>query len=501
MHIDWKITIYIYIYIYAHYISRCYACMPRPTLGIRLGSTFNNRVTNSIAEGSTFVSRASTASPVTPSSTTTTTHSPHFQPVASPIVFPFYLLNVEVRLKPGYTDIMLANRVGIVRKISGKTATVHIRENSSYITIPHESLMPVLPRPSDTVKVIGGNESMLGMVGTLLSTLGKEALVQFLSWNNQRKIKSAHIPVAYLGHYIPTNKFCSKVLPFPSPGSLVTNYSATSASSRSTPPSSYPSPVQVIQVSPSHSPSSLSSKSYGFINTPLPSSSFSGLSLPVSFGRPTSHQDALTQTDSARPSFIHKTTTPTNTNMRSNSYKRYEDEIVLASDSRSDSRNIPVSHPWSSSYRCRVNGDRNGVIISQQAAGQDVSSGPPSLKELVSTLRKPQYSPSLGPLSRSPVLQKFHSDMASLQNIEKDSCRTSADHRRLLSGIVAMQHMKQSSAVPLNTGSGVGEEPTTSDLIEKLVRTQRDYLHELTAPNSSGRAMFACWLCACVVMC
>ncbi len=120
---------------------------------------------------------------------------------------PYYLVDIEVCLKPGCHDIMLEGRVGVVTNISGKIATVQIRNNSSDITIPHESLVPVRPRQSDTVKVIRGSESMLGLIGTMVSIIGTDGVVQFISLNSQRKKNPAQIPIAYLGRYTPKSRF------------------------------------------------------------------------------------------------------------------------------------------------------------------------------------------------------------------------------------------------------------------------------------------------------
>lgn len=122
---------------------------------------------------------------------------------------PYYLVDVEVELKKGCHDILLQGRVGVVRSIDKKMATVQITNHSSDITIPHESLQPVTPRPSDTVKVIGGNDTVLGLIGTLVSTIGKEGVIQFLSHNKQRRKNPAQIPLSQLGRYAPKSKFPS----------------------------------------------------------------------------------------------------------------------------------------------------------------------------------------------------------------------------------------------------------------------------------------------------
>lgn len=138
------------------------------------------------------------------------------QPVATPYVAtphldPYHLVDVEVQLKPGCHDIMLQGKVGVVSKVSAKMATVQIRENSSDITIPTNSLKPVPARPFDTVKVIGGSEAVLGFVGTLVSTIGNDGVVQFISINRQRKRNPAQIPLSQLGRYSPKSKFPSAV--------------------------------------------------------------------------------------------------------------------------------------------------------------------------------------------------------------------------------------------------------------------------------------------------
>lgn len=140
-----------------------------------------------------------------PSPVTSTTPSPsRQQPVASLHIDPYHLVDVEVQLKPSCHDIMLQGRVGVVTKISGRTATVQIRDNSSDVTIPHDSLMPVPVRPSDTVKVIGGSDSILGFVGTLVSKIGSDGVVQFVS---TRRRNPAQVPLSQLGRYSPKSKF------------------------------------------------------------------------------------------------------------------------------------------------------------------------------------------------------------------------------------------------------------------------------------------------------
>ena len=137
-----------------------------------------------------------------------------------PSLVPYYLVDVEVQLKKGCHDILLQGRVGVVRSIDKKMATVQITNHSSDITIPHESLQPVTPRPSDTVKVIGGNDAVLGLIGTLVSTLGKEGVIQFLSHNKQRRKNPAQIPLSQLGRYAPKSKFPSAL---PSGGAFFPN--------------------------------------------------------------------------------------------------------------------------------------------------------------------------------------------------------------------------------------------------------------------------------------
>lgn len=157
-------------------------------------------------------SRAHTLpSPTSPTTSTTTSSSSSSstsrqQPVA---LDPYHLKDVEVQLKPGCHDIMLRGKVGVVIRVSGKMATVQIRENSSDITVPHESLVPAPVRVSDTVKVIGGADSILGFVGTLVSRVGTDGIVQFISVNNQRRRNSAQVPLAQLGRYTPRSKFPS----------------------------------------------------------------------------------------------------------------------------------------------------------------------------------------------------------------------------------------------------------------------------------------------------
>ena len=371
---------------------------------------------------------------------------------------------------------MLTNRVGVVRKVSGKTATVYIRANSSCITIPHDSLVPVHPRLSDTVKVIGGSECMLGLIGTLLSipVVGKEGLVQFLSWNN-RKRNSMQISLSYLGRYLPASKFCSDVSSFSS-GGFVLNDSITSTSTTRNGQVSYPSTVQLVQISPAHSSSSL--RPLSFFNTQQPSSSltFSGSGLPLSFSMPpSSRMDSPLTSSAVSSTFSGSTTPPHIVNLsRSNAHKD-EDErdsisvgqcfhSFMTTNKRPSSKSTLVNQV-STQNGFDVSNNRN-MVFSRQAALEPSSSRAVSMHQ--------------------PCFVSSSTGASMLQNTTKDIDK----NKRLLSRLTEIQHRLHQGSV-FGRGGGT-EEHSTSDMIERLVRTQRDYVYEMTTPTSPGKSTVCC---------
>ena len=196
-------------------------------------------------------------------------------------IVPYHLVDVAVKLKPGRHDFMLQGKVGVVSDVKGKIATVRIKENSSNITIPHESLQPVTPLRSDTVKVIGGNEAMLGLIGTLVSTIEGDGVVQFTSNLRQRRRNPAQIPLSQLGRFAPKSRFpCSGSGAFFS-GIVARGGGGESNSSSSS--SSISTTISPTTTAPAKSTNSTASTSSGIL-FPLVFTSVPPSQTPISLG-------------------------------------------------------------------------------------------------------------------------------------------------------------------------------------------------------------------------
>ncbi len=368
-------------------------------------------------------------------STSTSTDSPRTQPVATPSFSPCYLVDVEVQLKPGCADILLKDRVGVVRKVEGKTAMVHIKENPSYITIPHDALVPVTPKISDAVKVIGGNSSLVGLIGTLVSLMDGEGLVQFLSWSNQRPRNPAQISLSHLGRYSPLSKFGSN-----------SDHSRSNSSPRplsgdvSAKPSAMAAP-RLMNVS-GYNVIPVSTSRVGGTST---SSPLNGL--PLSFITPPSSKQPPAPSKPMPPAHI--------SNLPSNLSSR---PAVVDSTRGSDS---PLT---SSEHLYRRRNGHQGLSLSQ--FNEHGINGHQRLLQYGSN----HFGP--GPSFLGMVVDKD-----CLRN-GKEKTTTSI----LLSKIAAMN---KNGFVPVCRGGGP-HDVDISEVLEKLVRNQRDYLYELTTPLTPG---------------
>ena len=357
-------------------------------------------------------------------------------------------MDVEVRLKPGCADILLKDRVGVVRKVEGKTAMVHIKEHPSYITIPHESLVPVSPGRSDTVKVIGGNNGLVGLIGTLLSItgIGSEGLVQFLSWSNQRPRNPAQISLSHLGRYSPLTKFGSNSMSSVSPSGRV---------SSSDPVAPFSSSTRLLKATPSGFKLVPISKSFGQQSSKS-SSTFPTSGLPVSFVTPPLSSQAMPKKTSPAPP--HISSLPTNLSSR---------PYIIARGRTAES-NIPLT------YSALMYGRKNalqGGSIAQFSMGLNNGG-----------IRNPNVSQVAA--FQGATFQNIRSIPSCEAGLDKDSPRTSKENSAniLLSKIAAMKN----DFLPVSRG-GYSEVEDLSEVLARLVKEQRDYLYELTTPTTPGK--------------
>jgi len=433
----------------------------RPMLGVSLNSDFVS--STSVDRPAPPVSSSSPSSitlkpprimplvsPTTPTSSNSMDAS-RLQPVATQSYSPCYLVDVEVRLKLGCADILLKDRVGVVRKVEGKTAMVHIKESPSYITIPHESLVPVDPHLLDTVKVIGGNSSLVGLIGTLVSftQIDGEGLVQFLSWSNQRPRNPAQISLLHLGRYSPLSKFGSNSSHSGSSGSL-RSVSGDSTGTASSAPRILAGSHGGFKLVPS---SSSLSKSGG-----KTSSSFPMSGLPLSFLTPPSSSPVPPKSKSAAPA--HIVALPSNMSSRPAVMIR---EAVTPSG-------LPVT------YSTLQYGHKKTLHSSSPSVR-----GGESTSNSNGVMRNPKFVqlPGLPGGVGGGTFQSIGSFPLGML-MEKDAPRK---ENILLSKIAAMN---RNGFFPVSRGGGESEDVDMSEVLERLVKQQRDYLYELTTPTTPG---------------
>lgn len=406
-----------------------------------------------------------------------TTPPLHQQPVAVPHVLPYHFVDVEVQLKKGCHDILLEGKVGVVSNISGNMATVRIWDNSSDITIPRDSLEPVPPRAQDTVKVLGGNESVLGLVGTLVSTIGNDGIVQFISINKNRKKNPAQIPLSQLGRYRPKSRFTSglplgmfpKRLGGPAMSTAtITGGGSSATTTTTTGPPGKASPIlfPVLYAVPAANTSSLSP----FFTASLPrfvsssssgTSSGSGVTLPASLS--TSHLI------NPRLSFGDRS-------------------LSLFGGSRTDKSNLPDSTSSATTTTVRkLPWDADKDFVTALPSRTNPLATPTASKMAA-------YRNLFDRKDSEPAKNRLQSDPASLVSTRRTVDRPTGQLFTFpisLNGILpgGMRYAGQSSfPKPVSRGGGSGSSNgySISEILEKLVKNQRDYAYELTSPMATG---------------
>ncbi len=372
-------------------------------------------------------------------------------------------MDVEVKLRSGCRDIMLQGKEAVVKHISGKIATVKIRDNSSDLTIPHESLVPVPPRRSDMVKVIGGNESVLGLIGTLVSQIGDEGIVQFMSYNRQRQRNPAQIPLAQLGRYTPLSKFSSRPSP---PVGLFSPSNSGEGGDReldgvvtSTTSEGNQLMYRLVALPTQHVFANNHS------STSLQSSSGTTISIPAMSPHSSTsnhYRQSLNMASSGAERLPINVSSMQSSNPSKN--RAYANFSLRGGDDGGDERDSAVifpRHTRPSSASSPVTSATNNAITSGKA-------WPPGTAK---DLYQSRNSNSLQRMDK-PTGQVF---TFPVKNFAPDPRLQLLLNQRNFSGVVSR-----------GGGSASSNGYVLSEVLEKLVKNQKSYRHELTSPSTPG---------------
>lgn len=105
-----------------------------------------------------------------------------------------------IGLPPGWqtTDIFvriadsdLAGQSGIIRDVSEATCSVYLPEEERVVTIENDNLEPIMPKPSDYVKVLCG--SYRDRTGNMVAIEGSEGVVVMPDEKNPILIPLLHL--------------------------------------------------------------------------------------------------------------------------------------------------------------------------------------------------------------------------------------------------------------------------------------------------------------------
>ena len=333
--------------------------------------------------------------------------------------------------------------MGVVSKIAGKMATIHIKDNSSDISIPHESLVPVSPRLSDTVKVIGGSETVLGLIGTLVSKIGNDGIVQFFSYNRQRRRNPAQIPLSQLGRYTPKSKFASgypSTMVYPHNALRVANNPVSTATGKT----QLVYPVQLVAVPSAQGPS-LGALQLFPAQSSLSLLSSTGMTFPVSSSilatsrlNPSSSLSSSAAFGTAIEADKPDSTTP------DKPWENVEQDSAVNKYATPQRARVPTTNS-------RMNSGMIGGRFSSSLANSSMRLDVPT-----------------GNLLTYPIQSKVLANPTKLKYI--------------------LSQASSANNVVDRGGNGY----SISDILDKLVRNQRNYTYELTSPTKPGESVVVC---------